>query len=90
MASGTKRPFHNLTWPWSPSQVEALNDMLARIFTRLGNTRIGGQATLSVPGASLADGEWEIVLYDDGTDAVLRVRYNRGGTILTSDIGPLT
>lgn len=67
----------------------------------LGNVRVGaasgaagsrvigrGEHTSS-PAGTLATGEWELTLYDNGATPVLRLRYNDAGTTKVFDVGPL-
>lgn len=38
------------------------------------------------PASRLADGEWEITVYDDGSSPVFRIRYNNGDETLVGDV----
>lgn len=55
-----------------------------------GSRIIGRGEHTSAPAASLATGEWELTVFDNGTTPVFRVRYNDGGTIKSVDLGPLS
>lgn len=50
-------------------------------------TRIKGELRHeTAPSSTLAEGEWEITVYDDGSSPVFRVRYNDGENILVGDV----
>lgn len=55
-----------------------------------GKTRLVGLSSFSsAPGAVLPAGQWEMTVYDDGSNPVLRVRYNDAGTTKVADVALL-
>lgn len=54
-----------------------------------GSRIIGRGEHTSAPAGTLATGEWELALYDNGVAPVLRLRYNDAGSTKTIDVGPL-
>jgi hypothetical protein len=51
-----------------------------------GSRIIGRGEHTSAPAGTLATGEWEISVYDDGIAPVFRIRYNDGGSEVTGDV----
>lgn len=50
-------------------------------------TRIVGESHHEdAPESTLAEGEWEISVYDDGVSPVFRIRYNDAGTEVVGDV----
>ena len=70
--------------------VDATSNLRFGIASGAASSRLVGRGEhTSAPAASLATGEWEMTLYDDGVTPVVRFRYSDGGVTKTVDVGPL-
>lgn len=70
---------------WSASIVHL--DGVALFGNSTNPTRlVGKKEHTSTPASTLATGEWELVLFDDGTNPCFRVRYNDAGTTKYADV----
>lgn len=55
-----------------------------------GNTRVvAASEFIEAPAGELAEGQWELTVYNDGANPVFRIRYNDAGTVKTGDVAML-